>query len=169
MVHTYCYKGRLKKALQNLGTCLNCIAPLPLPPCWGIVFWESLKMSWPPLPPLQLGHFLKLSFIYLNLPFRCFIDFSIPNSLFFLFGNTLRLKFVHIWSSPCLYLYSLRCGKESKHSIYLYIVDILNLTWINLACDIKSWGKHFQWSSNMGITPYPGTVEVYKFGRRISK
>ena len=38
--------------------------------------------------------------------------------------------------------------------------------WINLACDIKSWGKHFQWSNYMGILD---TVEVYKLEQRISK
>ena len=142
------------------------LTPPPLLPCWDIVFWESLRMSWsPPLPPCSWDIFLKSSFLLLNSPFRCFINFRIPKSLFFLFGNTLRLKFVHIWSSPCLYIYSLRCEEKARTvSTFMYMGEILNLTWINLACDLKSWGIHFQLSNYMGITPNPGTIGIYKLG-----
>ena len=156
-----------KKKLQNLGTCPKRVDP-PLPsPHVGTSYFEKVWkcLDPPPSPPCSWDIFLKSSFLLLNSPFRCFINFRIPKSLFFLFGNTLRLKFVHIWSSPCLYIYSLRCEeKASTASTFMYMGEILNLTWINLACDLKSWGIHFQLSNYMGITPNPGTIGIYKLG-----
>ena len=71
-------------------------------------------MSQPPLPPLQLVHSFEIKFfIYISLPLRCFNDFGIPSSLFFLFGNTLDWS-LSVLDLPHAYIFTqLDVGKKA--------------------------------------------------------